>query len=72
MSSVHPGRSDGSRAGILAASPCGRWLALSGELVDLRTMTGRPFDVADAALFHGDRGAFVLADSERVWRVALP
>ncbi|MFB1485244.1 hypothetical protein [Corallococcus sp. RDP092CA] len=57
---------------ILAASPCGRWLALDGALVDLRSFEAVSLPPAQGALFDLRQGELLLADMERTWRVPLP
>ncbi|WP_426753545.1 hypothetical protein [Myxococcus sp. Y35] len=57
---------------ILAASPCGRWLALDRALVDLHSFSAVPLPPADGALFDPRRGELVLADRKHTWRVPLP
>ncbi len=56
----------------LAASPCGRWMALDGALVDLRAFEAVSLPPAGGALFDLRRGELLLADLERTWRVPLP
>lgn len=64
----------GSR--VLAASPCGRWLALTGSLVDLATGTHplatKAIPSAEAAAFDLDRGELLLADDRGLERLRLP
>lgn len=58
------------RGEILASSPCGRWMVLDDGLVDLEDLSVHALTAGAAAFDPGAR-AFVLADRDRTWRVAL-
>lgn len=58
------------RGEILASSPCGRWVVLADGLVDLDDFSVLPLS-AMAATFDPVARAFVVAEGDRTWRVAV-
>lgn len=59
-----------ARGDILAASPCGRWIALTDGVVALDDRSVQPVAVC-AAAFDASTNTFAFADAERIWRVAV-